>query len=248
MAEGENPLTLEDVHRSVANVVANLKGISEGLDLREPFLEILRSFLDRLLLRLHQVERVTTLASDGSLQRRHGILEEGVSHVTDTRGVVTILVIVGKGTPFRPRVNDSISNLRDELVCDCRFSNRPSSKLTTRPQDEHTMSPLLNSSTRLGGYSLQSGHIRMLEIGAFSLYSPSGAPELATGATVDAIVFLLKAADGVSLSTSANTLRSLPDESATGLEGAFVFDLETENNLVIVCPGRRTLGSLFRAT
>ena len=67
MAEERSPLTLEDVHRSVTNVVANLKGISEGLDLREPFLEVLRSLLDRLLLRLHQVERFTSLASDGGL-------------------------------------------------------------------------------------------------------------------------------------------------------------------------------------
>lgn len=103
--------TLEDVHRCVANVVSDLKSISQSLDLREPFLEILRSLLNRLLLRLHQVEGVATLAADRGLQGRDGILEERVAHVANTRWIVVVRVIIGKCTPLRSRVNDFVSNL-----------------------------------------------------------------------------------------------------------------------------------------
>lgn len=105
--------TLEDVHRCVANVVSHLKGIGQSLDLRESLLEILRSLLDCLLLRLHQVERVASLAANRGLQSRNGVLEEGVAHVTDTGGVVIVRVVVGEGTPLGSRVNDLVSNLHE---------------------------------------------------------------------------------------------------------------------------------------
>lgn len=103
--------TLEDVHRSVTNLVADLEGISEGLDLREPFLEVFRSLLDRLLLRLHQVERVATLSANRGLQRRDGVFKERIANVTNTGGVIAVCVIVGKRAPLRSRVNDFIANL-----------------------------------------------------------------------------------------------------------------------------------------
>lgn len=104
-------LTLEDVHRGVTNIVPDLESIGQSLDLREPFLEVLRSLLDRLLLCLHQVERVTALAAYRGLQCRDGVLEEGVAHVTDTRWIIVVRVVVGKRTPLRSRVNDFVSNL-----------------------------------------------------------------------------------------------------------------------------------------
>jgi hypothetical protein len=103
--------TLEDVHRRVANLVPDLKSISQSLDLREPFLEVLRPLFDRLLLCLHQMERVATLAADRGLQSRDGILEERVTHVTDTRWIIVVRVIISKCTPLRSCVNNFVSNL-----------------------------------------------------------------------------------------------------------------------------------------
>lgn len=99
------------MHRCVANVVSDLKSIGQSLDLREPFFEVLRSLLDRLLLRLHQVERVAALAANRGLQSRDSVLEERVAHITDTRRVIVVRVVIGKRTPLRSRVNDFVSNL-----------------------------------------------------------------------------------------------------------------------------------------
>lgn len=99
------------MHRCVTNVVPDLKSISQSLDLRESFLEILRSLLNRLLLCLHQVERVATLAANRGLQSRDSVLEEGVAHVTDTGWIIVVRVVIGEGTPLRSRVNDFVSNL-----------------------------------------------------------------------------------------------------------------------------------------
>lgn len=151
--------TLEDVHRCVANVVSDLKSISQSLDLRESFLEILRSLLNRLLLCLHQVERVATLGADRGLQSRDSILEEGVAHVTDTGWIIAVRVVIGERTPLRSRINDFVSNLCG-LWSVSAYVN-PRDLLTTSPQVAQTMSPLLNSSVRFGGNSLQSGHIMM---------------------------------------------------------------------------------------
>lgn len=92
--------TLQNVHGIIADCAAHLQGISQSLDLGEPFLQVDRSLLDRLLLSLHQVERITAFPSDGSLEGCDGILEQRVADITDTRGIVIILVIVGKSTPL----------------------------------------------------------------------------------------------------------------------------------------------------
>lgn len=88
----------------------------------------------------------------------------------------------------------------------------------------------------------------MFEIGAFSLYSPSTVTVPTTGASVDAITPLLEAADEAPFTTSAKISRSLLVAFAIGLGGSFVFGLDTEKDLVIVCRDGNVLGSRFRAT
>lgn len=148
------------MHGVITDCAAYLQGIGESLDLGEPLLEVHLSLLDPLTLRLLQLERVGALPADAGCQTRDGILKEGVADVADTGGVVIVLVIVGESTPLTTGVDNAITNL---LIVSMAIKKRQSRCIrTTRPQVAQTMSPLLNSSVKLGGSSLQSGHSKML--------------------------------------------------------------------------------------
>lgn len=91
--------------------LAHLERVSQVPDLGEALLDRHRSLLHALGLSLHQVERVAAFPADGSLQSSNRVLKQRVARFTDTRRVVVVLVVVGKGTPFRTGIDDAITDL-----------------------------------------------------------------------------------------------------------------------------------------
>lgn len=71
---------------------------------------------------------------------------------------------------------------------------------------------------------------------------------MAAGEVVDAIVVVLKVTDEESLTTSASTSRSVPTTLGVCLAATCLIGFEFEKDWLIVCCGRKILGSLFRAT
>lgn len=105
--------TLEDVHGVVPDIGANLQSFSQCLDLGEPFFEVYGTLLHRLLLRLHKMERVAAFSSDTGLESCDGVLEQRIACLTNTRGIIVVLVVIGECAPFRPCIDDSVSHLKE---------------------------------------------------------------------------------------------------------------------------------------
>lgn len=105
---------LEDVLGGVLRGLGNVHSIAEVGDLAVcgqqggvALLVLLLVLLVRLALEALQLSRILAIEGDVGLELR--AVEQGIDRVTDTAGVVVVLVVVGEGAPFGARVDDAVT-------------------------------------------------------------------------------------------------------------------------------------------
>lgn len=104
------------------------------------------------------------------------------------------------------------------------------------------MSPLLNSSTRLGGFSLQSGHMSMLLIW-LSLYSSLGSIVMLKAIFAEGAALLRVVVVEEPLTRSVSTWRFAHKSGLDNVVLEFGFVREKDS---VIFRGRNFLGSLLR--